>query len=104
MVPLPAPEGFRPGIDGVIVEHGDRRGLLLPEVATLFDLDGPGMSAPRTIRTTHHESPLVITDRGGAMAALPGPVVNHTDDELTLLESLVGREPPFAGMPSLNRY
>jgi hypothetical protein len=65
----------------------------------------PGSSirqAPRTIRTTHHESPLVITDRGGAMAALPGPVVNHTDDELTLLESLVGREPPFAGMPFPN--
>lgn len=68
------------------------------------DLDGPGMSAPRRIKTTHHESPLVITDRGGAMAALPGPVINHTDDELVLLESLVGREPPFAGTPFQNRY
>lgn len=68
------------------------------------DLDGPGMSAPGTIGTTHHESPRVITDSGGAMAALPGPVVNHTDDELTLLESPVGREPPFAGTPFLNRH
>jgi hypothetical protein len=59
------------------------------------DLDGPGMGAPKRIKTTHHESPLVITDRGGAMLAVPGPVVNHTDDELVLLESLVGREPPF---------
>ena len=25
------------------------------------------------------------------------PVVNHTDAELTLLESLVGRKPPFSG-------
>jgi hypothetical protein len=67
------------------------------------DLDGPGMSAPKTIRTTHHETPLVITDAGGAMAAVPGPVMNHTDDELILLESLVGREPPFGLSPS-NRY
>lgn len=68
------------------------------------DLDGPGMGAPKRIKTTHHESPLVITDRGGAMAAVPGPVVNHTDDELILLEALVGREPPFVGMGLQNRY
>ena len=68
------------------------------------DLDGPGMSAPKRIKTTHHESPLVITDKGGAMAAVPGPVMNHTDDELMLLESLVGREPPFSTFPSGNRY
>jgi hypothetical protein len=53
------------------------------------------MAAPKRIKTTHHESPLVITDRDGAMSAVPGPVVNHTDDELIMLESLVGREPPF---------
>lgn len=66
------------------------------------DLDGPGM-ATRRIKTTHHESPLVITDGAGAMAAAPGPVMNHTDDELVLLESLVGREPPFGTSPA-NRY
>jgi hypothetical protein len=67
------------------------------------DLDGPGMGAPKRIATRHHESPLVITEQGGAMAAAPGPVMNHTDDELILLESLVGREPPFGTSP-LNRY
>ena len=67
------------------------------------DLDGPGMSAPKRIKTTHHESPLVITDRGGVMAADPAAVVNHTDDELVMLEALVGREPPFTpgAYPSL---
>jgi hypothetical protein len=67
------------------------------------ELDGPGMGAPKRIVTRHHESPLVITEQGGAMAAAPGPVVNHTDDELILLESLVGREPPFGTSP-VNRY
>jgi len=66
------------------------------------DLDGPGMATKR-IATTHHETPLVISDRGGVMAAAPGPVMNHTDDELTMLEALVGREPPFGNSP-LNRY
>ena len=33
-VPFPGPGAFRPGIDGLIVERGLRRGLLLPEVAT----------------------------------------------------------------------
>ncbi len=33
-VPLEDPSAFRPGVDGVIVECGDRFGLLLPEVAT----------------------------------------------------------------------
>jgi len=67
------------------------------------DLDGPGMAAPKFLETTHHERPLVITDRGGAMDAKPGPVMNHTDDELIMLEALVGREPPFGTSPA-NRY
>lgn len=33
-VPLRDQSAFRPGVDGVIVERGDRRGLLLPEVAS----------------------------------------------------------------------
>jgi AmmeMemoRadiSam system protein A len=33
LVPLAAPEDFRPGTDGVVVRRGQRRGLLLPEVA-----------------------------------------------------------------------
>jgi hypothetical protein len=57
-------------------------------------VDGPGMP-PRTVKTTHHESPLILREEGGAMSAQPGPFLNHTDDELILLESLVGREPPF---------
>lgn len=68
------------------------------------DLDGPGMVSPKRLNTWHHESPLIITDRGGTMLASPGPVVNHTDDELILLESLVGRAPPFLNDPFRNSY
>lgn len=67
-------------------------------------IDGPGMAATKVVKTTHHEQPLVLSDSGGIMAAKPGPFMNHTDDELILLESLVGREPPFVGQYPAKRY
>ncbi|WP_145987911.1 hypothetical protein [Sulfurivermis fontis] len=49
-----------------------------------------------TVRTTHHETPRWFR-RGsdGRPRIEPAPVINHTDDELILLESLVNRTPPF---------
>ncbi len=46
------------------------------------------------VKTRHHDSPFNIYPDGELMA--PMPVINHTDDELILLESLVGRTPPFS--------
>ena len=57
-------------------------------------VQGAGM-APKAVKTTHHEQPLLLTADGGTMRAEPGPFRNHTDDELIMLEALVGREPPF---------
>ena len=57
-------------------------------------IEGPAM-APKTVVTTHHEQPLILTTTTPAMAAKPGPFQNHSDDELIMLEALVGREPPF---------
>jgi len=39
----------------------------------------------------HHDGRLI----GGDGGISPGGMVNHTDEELVLLESLVGRKPPF---------
>ncbi|MGZ5047886.1 MAG: hypothetical protein ACXWF0_11620 [Usitatibacter sp.] len=57
-------------------------------------VEGPGM-APKLVKTTHHEQPLLLRDDSGFMRADPGPFRNHTDSELVMLEALVGREPPF---------
>jgi len=57
-------------------------------------IEGPAM-APKSVVTTHHEQPLILTTTTPAMAAQPGPFRNHADDELVMLEALVGREPPF---------
>jgi hypothetical protein len=58
-------------------------------------VEGPGMASAREVKTTHHESPLRLRDDGGIMKVEPGPFQNHSDAELVMLESLVGREPPF---------
>lgn len=57
-------------------------------------VEGPQMSA-KLVKTTHHEQPLILREDAGILRAEPGPFRNHSDAELILLESLVGREPPF---------
>lgn len=58
-----------------------------------------------TYSTTHHEHPLYIhNDMKMPHAMVPAAVINHTDDELTLLENLVGRWPPFFDGSSRSRY
>ena len=42
MAPLPHPEAFRPGVDGLVVARDGRRALLLPEVADMLE---PGPTA-----------------------------------------------------------
>ena len=69
-------------------------------------VEGPGMASAREVTTTHHESPLLLRDDGGVMKVEAGPFQNHSDAELIMLESLVGREPPFMkdGKYPANRY
>src|SRR6266571_2468062 len=50
-----------------------------------------------TVRTSHHEQPRYIMASGAPQMIMRAPVINHTDAELILLESLVGRQPPFIG-------
>ena len=52
------------------------------------------------IRTRHHDHPIYINaDPAMSTSMVPAGVINHTDAELTLLEALVGRVPPFQGQP-----
>jgi hypothetical protein len=49
-----------------------------------------------TITTRHHEAPrYVYLKNPGAGLIEKAPVINHTDDELSMLEWMVGRRPPF---------
>jgi hypothetical protein len=46
-----------------------------------------------TITSKHHDAPRYITSAGEIQ---PAPFINHTDEELMLIETLVGRVTPFS--------
>lgn len=48
------------------------------------------------IVSKHHDAPRYVLKAGAARRIQPAPFINHTDLELTLIESLVGRTPPFS--------
>jgi len=54
--------------------------------------------------TRHHESPRYIYGDGRRRSIVRADVANHTDSELIMLESLVGRTPPPTFMDSPFRY
>ena len=57
-----------------------------------------------SVTTTHHESPRYIYGDGRSRAIVPAYMSNHSDSELILLESLVGRSPPTEFMMGGGRY
>ena len=61
--------------------------------AELVPVDEP--KEAETVRTTHHDQPRYIYPKGMPRMIEEAPVINHTDAELILLESLVGRKVPF---------
>ena len=63
-------------------------------VADLVPLADP--AAAETVRTKHHDEPRFIYAKGMPRMLEKAPVFNHSDAELTMLESLVGRTTPFA--------
>ena len=71
-----------------------------PEVTYLclcyggIDLDAKAFPGERKVLDTkHHERPYYILGAGSRRAFLKAPMMNHTDEELTMLEALVGRKP-----------
>jgi hypothetical protein len=49
-----------------------------------------------TVSATRHDRPLyILAGGGGGPLIRNAPFINHTDQELALIEALVGREPPF---------
>jgi hypothetical protein len=53
-------------------------------------------NAKKTVQSRHHDEPVYILARPqGGKTIVAAPFINHTDQELMLIETLVGREPPF---------
>lgn len=52
-------------------------------------------SVTENISTRHHEEPRFIRNTAQGVIIKKAPVRNHSDAELIMLESTVGRKPPF---------
>ena len=68
----------------------------------VVDLQASNMPEAReTVSTTHHDAPRYIYAHGESPIKMiaPAPLINHSDAELTMLEALVGRKPPFGDSP-----
>ena len=49
------------------------------------------------VETSHHDMPLyIVSEPVRGKFVFPAPVINHSDQELALIEALVGRKTPFA--------
>ena len=51
--------------------------------------------APVQLKAAHHDKPVYIPSHGNG-DLMPAGMQDHDDDELKLLEALVGRSPPFS--------
>lgn len=61
----------------------------------IVDIEASGSDESETIESTHHDAPRYIAAEGDRRIR-PAPFIDHTDDELMLIETLVGRRPPFS--------
>lgn len=63
-------------------------------VADVSATNDPGSTD--SVAATHHDKPLyILADEQPGRNIRRAPFVNHTDQELMLIETLVGRTPPF---------
>ncbi|MBI2312585.1 MAG: hypothetical protein HYU77_08795 [Betaproteobacteria bacterium] len=86
---------------GIYVESDADKSYVCTCYGTV-DLQATGMPEVReTVVTRHHDAPRYIWGMGSGKLIKEmmeaAPVINHTDEELIMLEALVGRVPPFVG-------
>ena len=85
---------------GLYVESEPDRAYVCTCYGVTFLSAADDPQSTETVESEHHDEPryiLATGDRGARIRS--APVINHTDEELTLIEALVGREPPFGSDP-----
>jgi hypothetical protein len=82
---------------GVYIETDPERTYFCTCYGTAEVSANDDRSSREQVRATHHDKPLYIfagnKDPGRSIRS--APFINHTDEELALIEALVGRHPPF---------
>lgn len=63
-------------------------------VVDLYASNDP--NSKETIEAKHHDKPrYILSSAAVGQRIRPAPFINHTDEELMILEAIVGRTPPF---------
>lgn len=90
---------------GVYAEADAQRSYLCTCYGTVQIQANGNSAAQEVVQTKHHESPRYIHANGEVLIT-KAPMLNHTDDELFMLEALVGRMPEFysPGYDNNGRY
>jgi hypothetical protein len=89
---------------GVYVESEPNRSYVCVCYGTsdLTTADDPGIT--ETIVSDHHTAPkYVLSDKSASQRIVPAPFKNHDDQELLLIETLVGRTTPYVVPRSIPR-
>jgi len=89
---------------GCYIEAGERQTYFCLCYGSAEVTPGANPAAAEFIETSYHDHPIVINDDPSMPTMQPATVINHTDIELTMLENLVGRWPPFYGRPGPSGY
>lgn len=80
---------------GIYIETDDNRTYVCTCYGEAELIPNADRRAAMVVKTTHHEAPHYIYKNRAEGLLEKGPVKNHTDDELFMLEGLVNRWPPF---------
>ena len=78
---------------GVYLEADSEKPTCVPVTGLPICSLGMPPKISETVTTSHHDQPRFIYS--GEKRIEQAPVINHSDQELILLEKLVGRIPPF---------
>ncbi len=61
-------------------------------------------SQTEIVTTTHHDSPrFILKNPEQGQLIIPAPMFNHTDEELALIEAIVGRQSPISAIQGYKR-
>lgn len=86
---------------GVYAQIEDDRDYVCTCYGSVFIEARADASSREEIVSVHHDAPRFVLAAGATgQRVQPAPFKDHTDEELILLEALVGREPPISVLTS----
>lgn len=85
---------------GFYVESDPEQTYLCTRYGTTDVASNTDPTSRETILAKQHDQPVyIVADGGPGRNIRPAPVINHSDAELELIETIVGRRPPFLDLP-----